>query len=306
MNVLLYCLTVLIWGTTWIAINYQYGIVPVELSIAYRFGVASAVLFAVCLLSGKSLRFNRQQHLRIAMLACCIFGFNYFFLYSGQQHLNSALVSIIFSTMVMMNIGHSRLFFGTPITLSTLFGSGIGSIGIVVLFWPTLADTHWGDNVAIAILTCLCGTMVASWGNMISIGNQLRGLPVLQSNAWGMGYGALIMIGVALFNGRELVFDTSAHYLISLFYLAIFGSVIAFGAYFALLTRIGTAKASYASILFPGIAVVISTWVEDFHWSVYTVGGFSLIMLGNIILVTRWPWLLAKLGWRRREIHTPS
>lgn len=299
MNIVLYCLTVLIWGTTWIAINYQYGIVPVELSIAYRFGLASVTLFIVCLLAGKSLRFTRQQHARIAMLACCIFGFNYFFLYSGQQHLNSALVSIIFSTMVMMNIGHSRLFFGTPITPSTIFGAGIGSIGIVVLFWPTLADTHWGDNVAIAIFTCLCGTMVASWGNMISIGNQLRGLPVLQSNAWGMGYGALLMLGVATYNGRELVFDTSPNYLISLFYLAIFGSVIAFGAYFALLTRIGTAKASYASILFPGIAVVISTWVENFHWSFYTVAGFSLIMLGNLILVTRWTWLFAKLGWQK-------
>lgn len=301
MNIFLYCLTVLIWGTTWIAINYQYGSVPVELSIAYRFGLASATLFVICLLAGKSLRFNRQQHARIALLACCIFGFNYFFLYSGQQHLNSALVSIIFSTMVMMNIGHSRIFFGTPITLSTLLGAGIGSVGIVVLFWPTLADTHWGDNVAIAIITCLCGTMVASWGNMISIGNQLRGLPVLQSNAWGMGYGALLMLSVALFNGRELVFDTSPNYLISLFYLAIFGSVIAFGAYFALLTRIGTAKASYASILFPGIAVVISTWVENFHWSFYTVAGFSLIMLGNLILVTRWPWLFAKLGWARPQ-----
>lgn len=306
MNILLYCLTVLIWGTTWIAINYQYGIVPVELSIAYRFGLASLVLFVVCLIAGKPLRFNRQQHLRIAMLSCCIFGFNYFLLYSGQQHLNSALVSIIFSTMVMMNIIHSRLFFGTPITLSTIWGAGIGSVGIVVLFWPTLVETHWGDNVAIAIVTCLCGTMVASWGNMISIGNQLRGLPVLQSNAWGMGYGSILMLSVAIFNGRELVFDTSTSYLVSLIYLAVFGSVIAFGAYFALLTRIGTAKASYASILFPGIAVVISTWVENFHWSLFTVSGFSLIMLGNIILVTQWPWLLAKFGWRRATVQIES
>ncbi len=303
MNILLYCLTVLIWGSTWIAINYQYGIVPVELSIAYRFGLASLVLFVICWLAGKPLRFNAQQHLRFIMLACCIFGINYLCIYSGQKHLNSALVSIIFSTIVMMNIAHSRIFFGTPITLSTVIGAGIGSIGIVVLFWPTIADTHWGDKAAFAIIICLLGSMIASWGNMISIGNQLRGLPVLQTNAWGMGYGALIMLGLALFNGHEIVFDTSTPYLASLFYLAIFGSVIAFGAYFALLTRLGTAKASYASILFPGIAVVISTWVEDFHWSAYTVSGFSLIMLGNIILITHWPWLLTQLGWQRTEIQ---
>jgi len=296
MNIFLYFVTVLIWGTTWIAINYQYGVVAVEWSIAYRFGLASLFLFIVCLIARKPLRFSAAIHARFFVQAMCIFGFNYYLLYSGQKHLNSALNSILFSTMVMMNILHSRLFFGTPITTATILGSLLGTLGIGVLFWPTLSQTHWGDNSAIAIVTCLCGTMIASWGNMISISNQLRGIPILQTNAWGMAYGAIVMSCVGLFKGSPLVFDTSSDYLISLFYLAIFGSVIAFGAYFALLTRIGTAKASYASILFPAIAVIISTFVENFIWSIYTVGGFGLIMLGNLIIITKPEWFRKKVA----------
>ena len=47
----LYALVVLIWGSTWIALKMQLGLVPVELSIAYRFGLAAIVLFAWLLLS---------------------------------------------------------------------------------------------------------------------------------------------------------------------------------------------------------------------------------------------------------------
>lgn len=291
MNVALYFVTVLIWGTTWIAINYQYGVVAVEWSIAYRFAIASALLFIFCFLAGKNLRFPLKTHVRFMAQALCIFGFNYYLLYSGQQHLNSALNSILFSTMVVMNILHSRLFFGTPITSNTIIGALLGTFGIGVLFWPTLSQTHWGDNSAMAIITCLCGTMIASWGNMFSISNQVRGIPILQTNAWGMGYGAIAMAVVATIHGNPMVFNTSFEYVASLLYLAVFGSVIAFGAYFALLTRIGTAKASYASILFPAIAVIISTFVENFVWSIFTIGGFVLIMLGNIIIITNPAWL---------------
>ncbi|MFX7942050.1 EamA family transporter, partial [Acinetobacter baumannii] len=45
MNAVLYVLVVLIWGTTWIALKWQLGAVPIALSIAYRFGLAALVLF---------------------------------------------------------------------------------------------------------------------------------------------------------------------------------------------------------------------------------------------------------------------
>lgn len=53
-------------------------------------------------------------------------------------------------------------------------------------------------------------------------------------------------------------------YDILLFYLAVFGSVIAFARYLTLLNSIGAHKASYASNMFPAVAVIISTIVEDF------------------------------------------
>jgi len=59
---LLYTVTVLIWGSTWFAIRFQLGPVPPDLSVAYRFGLAAALLAGYCLLTGRSLRFPLRAH----------------------------------------------------------------------------------------------------------------------------------------------------------------------------------------------------------------------------------------------------
>ena len=53
MNLSLYLLTVLIWGTTWIAIKLQVGVRAIPLSIAYRFSLPALVLFALLMVSRK-------------------------------------------------------------------------------------------------------------------------------------------------------------------------------------------------------------------------------------------------------------
>ena len=45
-NAFLYVLTVLIWGSTWFAIEFQLGVVAPEVSVVYRYGAASLSLFA--------------------------------------------------------------------------------------------------------------------------------------------------------------------------------------------------------------------------------------------------------------------
>jgi drug/metabolite transporter (DMT)-like permease len=108
----------------------------------------------------------------------------------------------------------------------------------------------------------LTGVFFASFGNMMSLTNQKNNLPILQSNTWGMTYGALFMGMVMLIHGKSFTFDFTISYITSLFYLSTIGSVIAFACYFSLLNKIGAHKASYASIMFPAVAVVISTFMK--------------------------------------------
>jgi drug/metabolite transporter (DMT)-like permease len=286
-NTMLYILTVLIWGTTWIAINYQLGDVPPEASIVYRFALASFILFAFAWVKKLSITFTIIQHIRFAAFGMALFGINYFLLYNAQQHINSALTSIAFSTLMLMNIINAHIFYKVKITQPVYLGGGFGLLGIITLFWPQLTDVELGATTLFGLTLCLIGTFSASLGNMISIKNQKDKLPVVQSNAWGMFYGALFMTIVLLVQGKSFSFSYNYAYISSLLYLSLFGSVIAFGCYLSLMTRIGAHKTSYANIMFPAVAVLISTYLEGFHWSNYTLVGLSLILIGNLIVLTK-------------------
>jgi drug/metabolite transporter (DMT)-like permease len=286
-NQFLYLITVAIWGTTWIAIKYQLGDVAVEASITYRFALAAFILFCFATLKKLPMRFSLKQHGLFASFGLCLFGINYLLLYSAQQHINSALTCIAFSTLMVMNIVNTRIFYRTKITNQVYIGGAFGLFGIVTLFWPQLTDVTLGASTLLGLSMCLLGTFSASIGNMLSIKNQKNNIPIVQSNAWGMLYGSIFTGLMVILQGKQFNFSFEIAYLSSLVYLSLFGSVIAFGCYLSLMTRIGAHKTSYANILFPAIAVLISTFVEDFHWSEYTIIGLIFILLGNLVVLTK-------------------
>jgi drug/metabolite transporter (DMT)-like permease len=286
-NTFLYIITVIIWGSTWIAINFQLGDVAAEVSIVYRFGLAALILFSYCKYKALPLRFSLQNHAQFALFGITLFGFNYYLLYSAQQHINSALTCIAFSSIMFFNVFNARIWYGTKITKQVYLGGTFGLIGIVTLFWPQINDTQLGAETLLGLGLCITGTFFASTGNMLSMKNQKLQLPLMSANAWGMLYGSIFMALVAIVQDRSFNFDTSFSYISSLLYLSIFGSVIAFGSYLTLLNRIGTHKASYTSIMFPAVAVIISTIVEGFSWTLFTITGLTFILIGNLVVLAR-------------------
>lgn len=294
-NTLLYVITVLIWGSTWIAINYQLGEIAAEVSLVYRFGLAALFMFAYCRFKKLPLKFSAKQHVQLFAFGLTLFGFNYYLLYNAQTHINSALTSIAFSTLMMVNILNARVWFKTHISSQVYYGGALGLMGIVTLFWPQISNVHFGDSTLLGLGLCLIGVFFASTGNMISIKNQHDKMPVLPATAWGMMYGSLFMFVVAIVQGQTFNFSYTFEYISSLLYLSIFGSVIAFGCYLTLLARIGAHKASYATIMFPAVAVVISSLFEGFIWDSYTFIGLSLMLAGNLVVLAR-PGMLKRFN----------
>ena len=185
-NTFLYVITVIIWGSTWIAINYQLGDVPTEASLCYRFGLAAIVLFAYCRWKKISLRFDAKAHLQFACFGLTLFGCNYLLLYSAQQHINSALTCIGFSLIMLFNIINASIWYKTKISRKVYLGGALGLIGIVTLFWPEINDTELGNEALLGFSFCLVGTLLASIGNMISMRNQKLSYALVPSNTWGM------------------------------------------------------------------------------------------------------------------------
>jgi drug/metabolite transporter (DMT)-like permease len=277
----LYLTTVLIWGSTFFAIRFQLGGVAEEVSVVYRFTLAALIILAYCAARGR--RFSAPEHGWMALQGLLLFGANYLLVYLATSLLTSGLIALLFSSIIVMNIVLAALLFRRRIEPPVVAGALLGLGGIGLVFWPELVLLDPSADALRGMALALLGTLVASFGNMVSLRNQGAGLPVVQSNGYGMAYGALLMALWAA--GRELpfAFDLSAGYLLSLAYLALFGSVLAFGSYLTLLGRIGPGRAAYAMVLFPLVALLLSTLFEEYHWSATAFAGMLLVVVGNVL-----------------------
>jgi len=286
-NLALYLITVLVWGSTWFAIEFQLGIVEPEVSVVYRYAGASLLLFAWSRYKNLNLAFGIRQHGWFVLLGLFLFGLNYVLAYRAQIYITSAMTAIAFSSIVWMNILNARFFFGIKAGRRTIFGSLLGVAGIVTLFAPQVRDISFSDGVFFGSVLAILGALAASFGNMASQGAQKSGLPIVQSNAWGMFYGFVLSAISSVAAGHTFAFDLSTGYVVSLVYLTVFGSIIAFGAYLTLLGRIGAHKAGYAMVMFPVVALVLSIAFEGLRLNAPIVIGTLLVLAGNVFVLER-------------------
>jgi drug/metabolite transporter (DMT)-like permease len=283
MNIFLYLLTVLIWGTTWIAITFQLGSVPAPVSIAYRFWLAAAVLMGFLLITRKPWWPPRQAWPYLFAQGIALFCLNFLCFYYASQWVTSGLEAVVFSTAPLWNAINGRIFLGRPIRRQVMMGALLGLAGIVLLFAPQMAG-HWNDSkVLIGLALTLGGTLCFSCGNLLSSRMQTLGLTPWLTNTWAMLIGSTTLGIGALALGMPFALDPSPRYLGALLYLAIPGSVIGFTAYLLLVGRIGPDRAAYSTVLFPIVALTISTIYEGYHWTPLALGGLALVLAGNLL-----------------------
>lgn len=296
LNTSLYLATVLIWGTTWIAIKLQLGDVAVQASIIYRFILAGGAMFLMLLLFRRLQKLNKEDHLFCLLQGCCLFSFNFYCFYTATGYISSGLASVIFSMATVMNVINNRLWFGTRPTPRTLIGSAIGLTGITLLFWPEITAGGFNQEVLLGVGLAVMGVWLFSSGNMVSVRHQKKGLRTPSTNAWSIFYGVIVLGITALIQGVEFSFSSDPVYLYSLFYLAIPGTVIAFTTYLMLVGRIGADKAAYSTVMFPAVALTVSTFYEGYQWTPMAAVGFCLVMAGNLTIFARLPQWLRRNG----------
>jgi len=284
---ILYGATVLIWGTTWLGIKFQLGSVDPMVSVLYRFIAAAIIMMVYCKLARLKMRFRLKDHVFMALQGMFLFSINYWIIYLASVHLTSGLVAVIFSSIVFMNIINGAVLMGSSIRLNVVVGGVIGIAGIAIVFWPDISSFSLSDKAAVGVMLAAGSTFMASLGNIISARHQKYELPVIQTNAYGMTYGALIMGIIVIVGGKTFNFDMSFRYVGSLFYLVVFGTVIAFGCYLKLIGKIGADRAAYASMLFPIVALAISTVYEGYQWSAYNIIGMVLVLIGNGLVINK-------------------
>ncbi len=223
----------------------------------------------------------------MVLLGFFLFGINYWFVYMAELTLPSGLVAVVFSSIIFLNIINVAIFLKAKIRLYVVFGAIIGMIGILFVFNKEILHFDISSNNSLAFLLAIIAAVLASFGNITSGFIQKRKMPVIESNAFGMLYGAIIMLVISLIAGKSFQFDLSIPYISSLLYLAIFGSIIAFSCYLTLLGNVGADKSAYVTLVIPVIALILSTIFEDYHWTLTAMIGVSFILAGNIIILKK-------------------
>ncbi len=280
---ILFLIPTLIWGSTWFVIKFQLGEVDPLVSVSWRFLLAGTLLMIYCKLNGLDLKFSIQEHGLMVLLGLTLFGLNYWMVYEAELILPSGLVAILFSLIIITNIFFNAVLLKGPVRKEVVFGAALGIIGTALMFSDDLASFSVGDNTYFALLLCLGGIIFASLGNITSAYKQRRKIPIIQANAFAMIYGGSMMFLIVLLLGKPISFDTSVSYILSLGYLIIFGSIVAFSVYLKLLGEIGPDRSVYVALITPIIALLISTVFEGYQWKTLGIVGVILLMLGNVL-----------------------
>lgn len=284
-NISLFAACVLIWGTTWLAITFQLGSVAPEVSVSHRFLLAALLIAAWCRLRGLSLRFTPAQHAMLLLTGLAMYCGSYIFVYHAERYVTSGLVAVGYSASPLLAMFGMRLFFGHPMTGRMALGSALGLAGIALVYWPEFARLEATRDAVIGATLTALAVLVSMTGGLLAHRNHERRLYGWPTMAWSMGYGALAALAVALALGRPYTIDWGAPYLASLVYLALFGSVFTFGAWLALIGRIGVARASYVGVMVPVVALFISTAFEGFAWQWLTAAGVAVSIAGNVLVL---------------------
>lgn len=281
----LYAVVLALWSTSWIAIHYQLGVVDPVVSVLWRFAIGAAMMWGWVLLRRDRLRFPLVDHLRFLALGLCLFSTNFVLFYEAGLHIASGLMSIVFSLASVINGFLGFVVFRQKIERRVLAGGATGALGVALMFLPEFTSGRMGADAGTGLLLCLGGTLCFCTGNLVATSIQRRGIGVHAANAYGMVYVLPYLAAICLALGLPFKVEWTPVYLTSLLWTGLVATTVSFVAYMTLLNRIGAARAAYVTVLSPAVALLISTWLENYRWSWPAALGLAFVMAGNVLVL---------------------
>jgi drug/metabolite transporter (DMT)-like permease len=283
----LFAVTVAIWGTTWHAITYQLAAQAPEVGVALRFGLAGALVLAICAWHGMPWRVARASHARLALQGALLYGVSYVCVYHAERWVASGLVAVGYSASPLIVGLGAHWAFAAPLTRRFLYGAVFSVVGVALIFLPELsavqgnhATLRGAAFTAAAVLLSACGTLSASR-------NSAHGLAFWPALGWGMGYGAITTGGIALAMGHSFALPLALSWWLSFLYLSLAGSALAFACFLSLQDRVGPGRAGTVGVMTPLIALLVSLGLEGYAPGWITLAGVLLALVGNWFILRR-------------------
>ena len=284
----LFAVCIVVWGSTWHAITYQLGANAPEVGVALRFALAAAVVLTLCLLRRAPLRFSWREHALLALQGIFLYGVSYVCVYEAERHVPSGLVAIGYSASPLLTGVGAALLFGAPLARRFVAGGLLGIAGVALMFWPEFeraADAAASRATALGVAFTAASVALSAIGSLAASRNRSRGLPFWPSLGFGMAYGALAAAAVAVLLGHRLTLPAAPSWWLSLAWLALAGSVLAFACYLTLQDRLGPGPSATVGVMTPLLALLVSLLFESFRPGLLTVVGAALAVAGNALML---------------------
>jgi drug/metabolite transporter (DMT)-like permease len=275
-----------IWGSTWLFIKIGLKDLPPISFAGIRFVIASLILLSIVFIRGRPLPRSRLDWTLIGATGVMSFGFNYGLVFWGEQYIPSGLAALLQTTIPAFGLLIAHLHLPAErLTLAKVCGVALGVFGVGVIFSNQLSVEGplalWGSA---AIVT---GAFGAAYSNVLikARGGHLDPA-MLAAGQMMFGLVPLLIIGISV-EGNPLKFHWTPLAFVSLFYLVLVGSVVAFLLYYWLVRNMDVTKTMMISLVTPLIAVVLGMLVLDEKLSWRTVLGGACIVSGIGLIVLR-------------------
>jgi len=281
---LLTALLCLIWGSTWVVIKNGLEDLPPLGSAASRFTLAAVLMSVVGALFAAREGGARPTLRMSVVLGSLSFAASYGIVYWTEARLPSALVCVLWAVYPLFQAVVGHLFLpGERLAPAQGLGFVLGFLGVAALFATDLRDL--GPEAIPAGAVLLCSPLASSLGTTF-VKKHGAGTSSILLNRNGMWIGATGLWAAALVSEGGAGFHWTGRALFTVAYLALFGTVVAFGLYFWLLRHTPANRLSVIAYVTPAVAIVLGVLVRQEPIGHWTLAGLAGILAG-VFLVHR-------------------
>jgi drug/metabolite transporter (DMT)-like permease len=281
----LFAICVLVWGTTWHAITFQISDLAPEFGVALRFALAGATMLGLAAWRGEPLRFGARSHAALALQGSFLYGVSYVCVYHAERYVASGLVAVGYSASPLLTGLGAAALFGVAIGGRFVAGSLLSLGGVALIFWPEIARPAAGERGALGALFTVAAVLLSSVGSLAASRNRSLGVPLLPAMGFGMLYAAAAAAVLGLVLGRGFTFPSAPGWWLSLAWLALAGSALAFACFLTLQDRLGPGPAGTIGVMTPLLALVVSLLFEGFRPVALTALGAAFAVIGNAMML---------------------
>jgi drug/metabolite transporter (DMT)-like permease len=282
-NLSMYVLLCIIWGSTWLVIKVGYGGLGPFNVAALRFLVAGVAFAALIPLFGVRWPRGASEWTLVTFVGVVLFGVDFGLIYWGEQVLDSGLTAILFATLPLITILTAHVYLPADrITPRKLAGTLLAFFGVVALFGDSVRiDPSKAWPMAAIVVSAACAAFAG-----IATKRHGAALHPATLNAPAMLIGALTLAATSLIVGDGLRLPSTPATWAAVAYLAFIGSVVTFLAYFTLLKTWNVTSLSFISVFTPAIALLLGFVFLDERPTLLAGLGALLILVGVITATT--------------------